>query len=88
MELHTIHLTIQLLHCIKNDSVGGRSTLTDGFAVSNYLRKKYPNYFKLLSTINFLADSILVNTKSSTKKKSVTKSNKKGFKLVSNPKKM
>ncbi len=42
---------IQLLHCIKNDSVGGRSTLTDGFAVSNYLRKKYPNYFKLLSTI-------------------------------------
>ena len=31
---------IQLLHCIKNDSEGGHSTLTDGFAVSEYLRKK------------------------------------------------
>tara|TARA_B100000579_G_scaffold134512_1_gene108886 strand:+ start:4658 stop:5764 length:1107 start_codon:yes stop_codon:yes gene_type:complete len=42
---------IQLLHCIKNDSEGGRSTLTDGFAVAEYLRKKYPSYFKLLSSV-------------------------------------
>jgi len=42
---------IQLLHCIKNDSIGGYSTLTDGFAVAEFLRKKYPIYFKLLSSV-------------------------------------
>ncbi len=42
---------IQLLHCIKNDSEGGNSTLTDGFAIANHLRKKYPKYFQLLSSI-------------------------------------
>lgn len=42
---------IQLLHCIKNDSKGGNSTLTDGFAVSEYLKKKYPLYFKILSSV-------------------------------------
>ena len=42
---------IQLLHCIKNDSVGGNSTLTDGFAIANHLRKKYPKYFQLLTSI-------------------------------------
>ena len=30
---------IQLLHCIKNNSEGGHSTLTDGFAVAEYLKK-------------------------------------------------
>ncbi len=42
---------IQLLHCLKNDSVGGFSTLTDGFSIANYMRKKYPKYFNLLSSI-------------------------------------
>ena len=42
---------IQLLHCLKNDSVGGHSTLTDGFAIANHLRRKYPRYFQLLSSI-------------------------------------
>ena len=42
---------IQLLHCIKNDSVGGDSTLTDGFAVAEYLRKKHKIFFKVLSSV-------------------------------------
>ena len=41
---------IQLLHCIKNDTKGGHSTLTDGFAVAEFLRKNNPNYFKILSS--------------------------------------
>ena len=41
---------IQLLHCIKNDSEGGHSTLTDGFAVSEYLRKSI-NFLKILSSV-------------------------------------
>ena len=42
---------IQLLHCIKNDSLGGHSTLTDGFSIADHLRKRYPKYFQLLSSI-------------------------------------
>ncbi len=42
---------IQLLHCIKNDSEGGHSTLTDGFAISEYLRKKHKQFFKILSSV-------------------------------------
>ena len=42
---------IQLLHCIKNDSLGGHSTLTDGFSIAEHLRKKHPKYFQLLSSI-------------------------------------
>ena len=42
---------IQILHCIKNDSKGGHSTLTDGFAVAEYLRKKHKNFFKLLASV-------------------------------------
>ena len=42
---------IQLLHCLKNDSEGGLSTLTDGFAVASYMRKKFPKYFQILSSI-------------------------------------
>ena len=37
---------IQLLHCIRNDSEGGHFTLTDGFAVAEYLRKKYKHFLK------------------------------------------
>ena len=42
---------IQILHCIKNDSLGGNSTLTDGFAVAEYLRKKFPKVFKVLTNV-------------------------------------
>ena len=42
---------IQLLHCIKNDSIGGYSTLSDGFAVAEFLKKNYPIYFKSLTSI-------------------------------------
>ena len=42
---------IQILHCIKNDSKGGHSTLTDGFAVAEYLRRKHKIFFKLLTNV-------------------------------------
>ena len=42
---------IQLLHCIKNDSVGGNSTLTDGFYVAKFMKKKFPKYFNFLNSI-------------------------------------
>ena len=42
---------IQILHCIKNDSKGGHSTLTDGFAIAEYLRKKHKIFFKLLTSV-------------------------------------
>ena len=42
---------IQILHCLKNDSIGGNSTLTDGFAVAEYIRKKHKDFFKLLTTV-------------------------------------
>lgn len=42
---------IQILHCIKNSSDGGYSTLTDGFSVAKYMEKNYKNYFKLLSSV-------------------------------------
>ncbi len=40
---------IQLLHCIENEVQGGLSTLVDGFAVADYLKKKYPDLFKILT---------------------------------------
>ena len=40
---------IQLLHCIENQVQGGLSTLVDGFAVAEFLRKKYPNLFRILT---------------------------------------
>ena len=40
---------IQLLHCIENEVRGGLSTLVDGFAVAEFLRKKYLHLFKILT---------------------------------------
>lgn len=37
---------IQILHCIKNKVSGGYSTLVDGFAVSEYLKKKIMTIIK------------------------------------------
>ena len=53
---------IQILHCIKNDSKGGHSTLTDGFAVAEYLRRKHKNFFKLLTTVKIRFTYISKNT--------------------------
>tara|TARA_B110000438_G_scaffold272474_1_gene291181 strand:- start:326 stop:1435 length:1110 start_codon:yes stop_codon:yes gene_type:complete len=40
---------IQLLHCLENKVKGGLSTLVDGFAVSEYLRKNHQDLFKILT---------------------------------------
>ena len=40
----------QFLHCLINDAKGGNSSVVDGFAVSNYLRKKEKKIFKILTT--------------------------------------
>ena len=40
----------QFLHCLINDAKGGRSSVVDGFAVANYLRKKEKDVFKILTT--------------------------------------
>ncbi len=40
----------QFLHCLINDAKGGKSSAVDGFAVSNYLRKKEKDVFKILTT--------------------------------------
>ncbi len=40
---------IQLLHCLENEVKGGLSTLVDGFAVAEYLKKKHQNLFKILT---------------------------------------
>jgi len=42
---------IQLLHCIENQVKGGLSTLVDGFAVANYLKKNIQNYLKYLQKL-------------------------------------
>ena len=41
---------IQLLHCLINESTGGLSTLVDGFAVAEALRRDDPAAFKILTT--------------------------------------
>lgn len=40
---------IQLLHCLINETTGGLSTLVDGFAVAEALRREDPAAFKILS---------------------------------------
>ena len=40
---------IQLLHCLENEVKGGLSTLVDGFAVAEYLKKKNLDLFKILT---------------------------------------
>ena len=40
---------IQLLHCLENEVEGGLSTLVDGFAVAEYLKKNYKDFFKILT---------------------------------------
>ena len=40
---------IQLLHCLENKVQGGLSTLVDGFAVAEYLKKNHKDSFKILT---------------------------------------
>jgi len=38
----------QFLHCLSNQSKGGDSSIVDGYAVANYIKKYDPNTFNLL----------------------------------------
>ncbi len=40
---------VQLLHCLRNETSGGLSTLVDGFAAAEHLRSHEPAAFELLS---------------------------------------
>ena len=40
---------IQLLHCIYNEVKGGFSTVVDGFAIAEYLKKNHKDLFNILS---------------------------------------
>ncbi len=42
---------IQLLHCIENEVGGGLSTLVDGLAVTEELKKEHPSFFQILTEI-------------------------------------
>ena len=42
---------IQILHCIENAVEGGHSTLVDGFTVTEELKEKYPEYYKILTEV-------------------------------------
>ncbi len=41
---------IQLLHCLYNEVKGGFSTVVDGFAVADYLKKKHKDLFNTLTS--------------------------------------
>ena len=43
---------VQLLHCIVNEVKGGLSTIVDGFAVANYMKKQNKDLFNILTTTN------------------------------------
>ena len=45
---------IQILHCISNEAKGGDSSLVDGYAVAEYLKKNEPEMFEILTTTNVL----------------------------------
>jgi len=42
---------IQLLHCLENEVKGGLSTLVDGFAVAEHLRKNHKEIFDILTKV-------------------------------------
>ena len=55
---------IQLLHCIENEVSGGLSTLVDGLAVTEKLKKEHPSFFKILTEIKvkfqFVDDNVVL----------------------------
>ena len=42
---------IQILQCIENEVTGGLSTLVDGYTVSEKLKQKFPDYYKILTEV-------------------------------------
>ena len=55
---------IQLLHCIENEVDGGLSTLVDGLAVTDELKKENPSFFQILTEIKvrfqFVDDNVVL----------------------------
>ncbi len=55
---------IQLLHCIENEVGGGSSTLVDGLAVTEELKKEHPRFFQILTEIKvrfqFVDDNVVL----------------------------
>ena len=55
---------IQLLHCIENEVGGGLSTLVDGVAVTEELKKEHPSFFQILTEIKvrfqFIDDNVVL----------------------------
>ena len=55
---------IQLLHCIENEVGGGLSTLVDGLAVTEELKKEHPSFFQILTEIKvrfqFVDDDVVL----------------------------
>ena len=55
---------IQLLHCIENEVGGGLSTLVDGLAVTEELKKEHPIFFQILTEIKvrfqFIDDNVVL----------------------------
>jgi len=55
---------IQLLHCIENEVGGGLSTLVDGLAVTEELKKDHPSFFQILTEIKvrfqFVDDNVVL----------------------------
>ncbi len=45
---------IQILHCISNEAKGGDSSLVDGYAVAEHLKKNEPDLYKVLTTTDVL----------------------------------
>ena len=45
---------IQLLHCIANEADGGNSTLVDGMAIANYMKKNEKPLFDILTSTEIL----------------------------------
>ena len=43
--------TLQLLHCLSSDDIGGDTTVVDGFCVAEALRVGEPGKFQLLTTV-------------------------------------
>jgi trimethyllysine dioxygenase len=53
---------LQTLHCLKKDSIGGENQLIDGLSIAEKMRIEYPEYFKILSTINIPGRYIKADT--------------------------
>ena len=55
---------IQLLHCIENEVGGGLSTLVDGLAVTEELKKEHRSFFQILTEIKvrfqFVDDNVVL----------------------------